>query len=225
VADPDLPLVAGWRYGLGSAVAVTTDPLGGWAESWRGTGLVPALVERTARPSALSGARAETVWEEGGLGLSAQVAADAAEVEGWLHLPGGEGRPVRLRAAGQGRFRAVIGSPSPGAGRLTLRAGGAVLDGGLCIPHGQDYAESGSDPAGLSELRTALGDGGRGAAERNVGWIPAALALVLFLLDRLLLATGRRRGPSRAPPGAADRKQGRTPRMPHGMLKDGRTSP
>ncbi|MHC4473226.1 MAG: hypothetical protein ACYS99_19960, partial [Planctomycetota bacterium] len=193
VADGDLPLVAGWRYGLGTAIAVTTDPLSDWAQGWRETGILGKLADRAARSASLSTGRFESSVAAGRLRVSAHLRWDAAEVEGRLARPGDPPLPLRLVAAGEGLHVGAVPAPRPGAARLTITAGPVLLDAGISVPYPDEYRSTGPDPRALSELEAALGrSDSPPPASVDASAVPALLALLLLLLDRAWLVLAPR---------------------------------
>jgi len=184
VAEGGLPLVAGWRHGLGTAVAVATDPLGAWASAWAETGLLSALASGAAGPVDLGGTRAGTEVAYGFLGITLFAPDAPARLEGRLVPVEGAPVPISFRAEGEGRLSARLPAPPPGAARLSLPG----LDGGVSIPWPEEYRASGPDERRLALLAEALGgDPAPARARRDVRHLPALLALLLFLLDRAIL--------------------------------------
>lgn len=179
------PVAAVRRYGLGTAIAVATDPLGEWARAWGRTGLVASLAEYAARPAARTGPRVDVARSGDRLRIRVDGAGGAASVPAVLTLPGGGERSLDLPAVGPGRYEATIPVGRPGPGWLSVRTAGGVADGGFAVPWPPEYGETGPDPAGLAALVAAVGEGGPAAEPvRDASPLLALLALFFFLGDR-----------------------------------------
>jgi hypothetical protein len=185
------PLVAGWSFGLGRTVAITTDPLGEWAPEWGGTGLVGALADHVARTEDRRGLRVGVRRRGARLEVAAHGADASAVLTGRLLRTGHAPVDVALVADGPGVWRTILSAPDPGAGRLVLEGAGSRYDGGLSIPYPEEYGETGPDPDGLDRLRTLLSsDPPLSAQAVPLGHWVALLGLLLVVAD-LLHRSGR----------------------------------
>jgi len=166
------PLLASWQYGLGRAVAWTSDASGRWAARWTEWDGFPrfwsqvvrwALSQQSDLPLELS----VTMEEE-----TARIRVDAVDSEGRflneLELtasvvpPGREPVNVPLEQSAPGRYE---GTFAPGAeGAYLLRISGAQdgeslgITGGWVLGYSPEYAALDADPDYLSYL-AALGGG------------------------------------------------------------------
>ncbi len=205
----DDPLLATWQYGLGRAVAWTSDATGRWAQQWVGwdgfsrfwaQAIRWAIVERSDAPVEM------TVTLEG---EQAHITVDAVSDDGAfvngldasVSLVGPEGEPllVELAQTAPGRYEGTFTPQEEGAYLMRLTAsppegGDAIaLTTGWVMAYSPEYAALKGDPAYLRRL-VELGDGmileepagafahtlrGKGAA-RDL-W-PYLLALATLLL-------------------------------------------
>jgi Mg-chelatase subunit ChlD len=125
------PVVAAWRYGLGRAVAVTTDAKARWAAPWLADGggyfarFWPQVVRSTLRATGEDGL-SPMVTLAGGEG---HVVVDALTTEGeprnGLTLAGrvagpGDGQSLRLEQTGPGRYEGRFEAPERGQYLVSL---------------------------------------------------------------------------------------------------------
>jgi hypothetical protein len=193
------PITAGMRYGLGRSAVVTTDPLGPWAPAWADLPVLPALAARTVRPASRTGPRTDVLLDGPRFRLVLRRPVREARVPARIEFADGTGRDLTLAAVGPDRYEAVLVEPPAGAARLRAGGEGDLLDGGISVPGPSEYRSSGPDPEALESLRALLGpDRPRERSAADASWVPALLALLLFLLDRLAAA---RRGRSGLKPG------------------------
>ncbi len=185
------PLVARWRYGLGRTIAVTTDPLGAWADQWPAFELLEMLAAKATRPAELGAPRVQVAAGRGGFQVSLFSPHIAAGMEGMVDLPDGTRRPLRFRPCDPGRSVAALGTDAPpGAARLSVALGESVAICGLSIPYPVEYGETGPDVAGMAALTALRAAPAGGSGETGLGPYLAGAALVLLILDRVLLALG-----------------------------------
>lgn len=124
------PLVAAWRYGLGRAVAVTTDARARWAAPWLADGYFarfwPQVVRSTLRATG-EGGLAPMVTLAGGEGRVVVDAVTAAgEPRNGLTLTGrvagpDGGQSVRLEQTGPGRYEGRFSAPRRGQYLVSLQ--------------------------------------------------------------------------------------------------------
>jgi hypothetical protein len=182
-APHDEPVLAAWTYGLGRAIAWTSDLKGQWGKDWviwdefpRFSAQLFAWLVPIQKPRNL----ALTASTSGGdLVLSAAAQDDLGRPQTGLSVSGrmlagdGSGVDVALREVGPGQYRAAIGGARPGAYLVQLVARDAsgqpfgVVTAGAVVPPGAEYRRGGADPALLDAL--ARGTGGR------IGPAPAAV--------------------------------------------------
>lgn len=117
VADEEVPLLAGWQYGLGRVVAFASHGLGPWAEGWSRQSWFPRLWSQVVRWTATPGMSAEVeftlkrdrdelVIEIGFLSPVEIASALHNEEHLSVHVqdPSGDVTPVRLVPAGPGTY-------------------------------------------------------------------------------------------------------------------------
>ncbi len=169
----DDPLLAAWQYGLGRAVAWTSDATARWAQQWVTWDGFPrfwsqvvrwSLPEQTDTPVELAVTRE---------GREARIVADAVDTDGaFLNgldmrvrvvAPDGAVQEVTLAQTGPGRYAGTFTPDTPGAYLMRL-AGTAEDDASVGLTTGwvaaysEEYAAPGADPAYLARL-AALGGG------------------------------------------------------------------
>ncbi len=169
VAPDGRPLLASWRYGLGTVVAFTSDAGGRWTESWgawAGGGQLFRQVGRYAmRRRAPAFADARISVREGTIELSVELPEGAQSVPTHVDLfaldGSGEEKPVEL----------TLGRVAPGLYRGRARAEAPYVLARVRDDHGQllaeavgfDDAQSELDALGPNDLRlaaiAAAGDG------------------------------------------------------------------
>lgn len=125
------PLVAAWRYGLGRAVAVTTDAQARWAAPWLADGggyfarFWPQVVRSTLRATAEEGLTpmVSLAGGEGQVVVDALTAAgeprNGLTLSGRVAGPNG-GQSLRLEQTGPGRYEGRFAAPSRGQYLVSL---------------------------------------------------------------------------------------------------------
>ena len=176
------PLLAAWQYGLGRAVAFTSDASGRWAQDWLNWDAFPAFwaqalsyVAAQSAPERLqvqvstqgerAGVQVEAVDESGGYLNGLDLALSVVGPDGGV-------QDIPLQQAAPGQYAGEFNPTTPGA--YVLRVGGEpAADGageaplaatsGWVYAYSPEYALSGDDPqttqgaAGLANLATATG--------------------------------------------------------------------
>jgi uncharacterized membrane protein/Mg-chelatase subunit ChlD len=184
------PVLAVWTYGLGRAVAWTSDFKGQWGKDWVGWDAFPrfsaqllAWLVPPQRPQNLA-LTASTVG--GDLVLSAVAQDDLGRPQTGLSVSGrmlagdGSGAEVALREVGPGLYRAAISGARPGAYLVQIvarDAGGqpfGAVTAGAVVPPGAEYRRGGADPALLDAL--VRGTGGRLMPAPAAAFDPGATA-------------------------------------------------
>ena len=130
VTDGGEPLLASWRYGLGTVVAFTSDAGGRWSRAWGdwpGAGQLMRQIARHAqRQRAPAQADARLMLDGRQLELGVDVPAGEAppaQLELFAYGADGEAEPLpaRLERAGPGRWAARVQAPAgPGGGGPTV---------------------------------------------------------------------------------------------------------
>ncbi|HYM69443.1 MAG TPA: VWA domain-containing protein [bacterium] len=231
------PVLATWRYGLGRAVAFTSDDGARWTTPW------------TAWPQAArfwSQAVRWTLRDPGGglylslahdpRGATGQVVVDARRPDGapWdglivkadLNAPGGVRRVVDVAQTAPGRYEASWPAGTPGVYAITVAARDArgpvgTRAAGLVVPYSPELREPGGNPALLAQLSEATGGmllhapeetfrQGHGSGTEDA-WPPvaalAAAALLAEVTIRRVPAIAERLGGAAAAAGAFVRNE------------------
>jgi Ca-activated chloride channel family protein len=202
------PVLAQWQYGLGRAVAWTSDMKGQWGKDlvrWERFGIFAAqLIAWTVPRQVEHALNAEARIE----GTQAIVTAEAKDQHGQpladatlsatLVRPDGTTETIGLRQVGPGQFQATIPSPQTGSYLVQLNAqrtgqpiGQQMV--GLVVPYSPEYRLQQSNPALLQTIANTTG--GRkietpaAAFEHNLSAVRRAqeIGLPLLLLAALLL--------------------------------------
>lgn len=171
------PLLATWQYGLGRAVAWTSDLKGQWATEWLswpdfarfasqlvGWTLPVPQVEGVAASVALQADRALVTVEASD---EAGLPRNFLDVSATLIGPdGGDDAAEQLPLAqvGPGRYQLQADVPAPGTYlvRLDVREGDEVLGQqvlGLAVPYSPEYRAAGADLSLLDRLARLTGGG------------------------------------------------------------------
>jgi Mg-chelatase subunit ChlD len=170
-ADDD-PLLATWRYGLGKAVAFTSDLSGRWGRAWVQWDGFARFVAQTARWSMRRDGR-ETLRprfeHDGERGEVVVDVLDADErfindldMRATVADPQRQTRAVALAQVAPGRYRGHF--PLAGAGRYYVSLSGAAGElrvgpktFGLAVPYSREFRDRGVDRALLDDVAAATG--------------------------------------------------------------------
>jgi hypothetical protein len=177
------PVLVAWQYGLGRAVAWTSDFKGQWGKDWVAWDQFPRLSAQllgwllpAQGPQNLT---LQATSSGGELVLVAQAQDDLGRPQTGLHLAGrligadGSASDVALREVGPGQYRAVVSGARPGAYLAQFVAEDArgqpfgAVTAGAVVPQSAEYRSRGANPALLDAL--VRGTGGR------LNPLPAAL--------------------------------------------------
>jgi len=172
VTPRDDPLLAQWQYGLGRAVAWTSDSTGRWAKDWVGwsgfSRFFSQLVAWTFPGDETDGidARFDTVDGQSSLHVES-VDADGSPRDFYVTTaavvgPNLEPRTVNLTQTAPGVYEAPLGEIDPGAYavRVTQTRPGSTALGrtvGLVAPTSAEYRLIGTDEPFLASLRSVTG--------------------------------------------------------------------
>lgn len=172
--DPPAPVLAHWRYGLGRAVAFTSDTGARWATDWVGTASYTQLWSQVGRwlvgGGTDDGVQLTTVIEDGDLRVTADV---YAEDGGFANFLAGEARVVApdltvhrlaLRQVGPGRYETRMPVDQDGSwlAGVQLTKGDTLVGqalGEAVQPYSPEFRRSGRGPAVLQELSSLSGRG------------------------------------------------------------------
>lgn len=212
VTHLDDPLLAHWQYGLGRAVAWTSDFKSQWAGAWMSWPQLGAfilrLVDWTLPPPENEGLQPDIDLSDGRARLSLRVTGEGPgdmenlAVDAALATGVGEAQVLRLRQVAVGLYEAEADLPGQGAYvvRFTAFSGGqpvGAVSAGLVVPYSPEYADPGSEPTDprLGQLAARTGgrvltrpaqvfDAVRGARAASEVWpFLLTLAALLFPLD------------------------------------------
>lgn len=130
VSDKGDPVLAHWQYGLGRAVAWTSDAKSRWAKNWLGWAQFRQFWTQTAqwalRRLDTSDFSTEVTVEKGEGHINVEALDDKGEFKNFLNLqtvvisPKGERVNVRLEQVGPGRYEAKFPTKEVGAYMLNL---------------------------------------------------------------------------------------------------------
>ncbi|MBA3946560.1 MAG: VWA domain-containing protein [Herpetosiphonaceae bacterium] len=202
------PVLAQWQYGLGRAVAWTSDLKGQWGRdlvSWNTFGQFAAQLVGWSMPRHAAGLLNGQAANDG---LAAVVTAgvhDAnnqplvdAQVAGTVIAPDGKTIPITLKEVAPGQFQTTLPSPQTGSYlvQLTAQQGGQPIAAqtiGLVVPYSPEYRQRDANPA----LLQAMAQQTRGQLVSEPGQVfrhdlaavqrASEIALPLLLLALLLL--------------------------------------
>src|SRR5262249_34671400 len=125
LATPDgKPVLAQWQYGLGRAVAWTSDFKGQWARDWVSWAQFPRFIggladmllpPRTGEYLTLQGSAtgAQSALELTAQDQQGRPLNDLA-LDGRLVNPENQGVPIQFAQVGPGRYRALVQTTAPG---------------------------------------------------------------------------------------------------------------
>ncbi|HWQ12170.1 MAG TPA: VWA domain-containing protein [Roseiflexaceae bacterium] len=167
------PILAQWQYGLGRAVAWTSDVQGKWAAEWVAWEQFPRFVSGLADlllPPRTGGALALRGTVEGGQGVLEVTAQDERgrplndlTLAGRLVDPENNGGPLTFTQVGPGRYRAVAPATVPGVYLAQVAAADdqgrqlGVATTGLVVSYSLEYSERRDNPALLRDLARITG--------------------------------------------------------------------
>lgn len=184
ITDQDDPLLAAWQYGLGRAVAFTSDASGRWARDWLPWQGFPTFWSQTV--NFVSGRQVESALEVQvePLEKTARLVVDALtpggeflngyDLQANVVAPDGSLVELPLPQVAPGRYEGEFTPTQPGAylvgvvgepeGTTESQAGEAVAGtAGWVLSYSPEYRRLASDPALLSKITAVTG--GRIAAE------------------------------------------------------------
>jgi Mg-chelatase subunit ChlD len=162
------PVLAQWQYGLGRAVAWTSDFKGQWGREWVSWSEFPRFVSGFAdmllppRAAGTLTLRTSTAGAQSAIELTAQDAQgrliNELKPQGNLIDPQNQGVPLTFTQIGAGRYRASVNTEAPGVYLAQVAALGA--DGqpigstttGLVVSYSPEYGETRDNPQLLREL-------------------------------------------------------------------------
>ena len=161
------PLLAAWQFGLGRAVAFTSDASGRWAQDWLAWDGFSTLWAQALGYVAAQSAPERLQVQVSQQGERATVQVEALDEHGGylngqdlsLSLVGPDGTALELplQQTAPGQYAAEFSPSAPGAYVLRVSGGGGTGDGG----------------GGAGVPGQATGDGGQAAVGTTSGWVYA----------------------------------------------------
>jgi len=166
------PLLATWRYGLGRAVAFTSDAKGKWAVLWLRWGGFNKFWSQLTRWTLRSGTRSDTVATVSRMDERGEIVVDAIDPKGefinfldsqvGVVAPDKQRTVVELEQVGPGRYRGRFPASQEGvyligmAQRRAEQMVGSQL-AGLVVPYSRELRDLGVDETLLRELSELTG--------------------------------------------------------------------
>jgi len=172
---PD-PLLATWRYGLGTTAAWTSDLAPNWARDWVGWEKYRAFVKQLATEVSRVEQRSDLTMSAFAAGSTGIVSVeDFAKNESFLELkarvsgPHGGNMEVPLKQiaprryqgefplSGKGRYQvAAVGVGITGSGEKTVKRSEQAF-GGFAVPYSPEYLRFKSNPIALKQIAERTG--------------------------------------------------------------------
>jgi len=172
---PD-PLLATWRYGLGTTAAWTSDLAPNWARDWVGWEKYRAFVKQLATEVSRVEQRSDLTMSAFAAGSTGIVSIeDFAKNESFLELkarvsgPHGGNMEVPLKQiaprryqgefplSGKGRYQvAAVGVGITGSGEKTVKRSEQAF-GGFAVPYSPEYLRFKSNPIALKQIAERTG--------------------------------------------------------------------
>lgn len=151
------PVLAQWQYGLGKAVAMTTDATSRWAADWARWPGFRAFWEQHVRWAMRPGGSANVRVSTESRGDQTVISIDAldqsgerlnfAQFKGRVALPDGTGQDVEFKQVGPGRYEAVTTTDKSGSYVLNVRYvtpgkdGGPPMEGNVLASLNRPFAD------------------------------------------------------------------------------------
>ena len=163
------PILAQWQYGLGRAVAWTSDSQGRWSAGWLAnpaTKRIWASMIEWAVPPPQSSSLNMAVSASGGtatIGVDTAAALRGQGLTARVVGPDGKAQDLSLQPTAPRHYEAQFAAGGEGAYVVNVRASGGsggrpqTVTGGLIVPYAPDYRDSGADEATLQAIAAAGG--------------------------------------------------------------------
>jgi uncharacterized membrane protein len=177
VSDQDDPVLAAWQYGLGRAVAWTSDATGRWAQNWVGWDQFTRFWAQTVRYTISAGAQSNVVTQVTRQGERAAITVDAiSETGAYLNGlamqasvvdPAGQAQTVTLQQVAPGRYAGSFAPTTEGAYLIRVagsepgQAAGAeaavAQTAGWVLSYSPEYQTLSADPNFLARVAALTG--------------------------------------------------------------------
>ncbi|HWE63658.1 MAG TPA: VWA domain-containing protein [Chloroflexota bacterium] len=163
------PILAQWQYGLGRAVAWTSDSQGRWTASWLanpGTKHIWASMVNWVLPPPQSASLSLSASAAGGIatiGVDTLDGANYRSITARVVDPTNSAQTVTLQPTAPNHYEAQIQAGQEGAYLIDVQAartGNIAVrsaSGGLVVPYAPDYRDSGPDPTTMQAIAAAGG--------------------------------------------------------------------
>jgi hypothetical protein len=173
-SEDNTTILASWTYGLGKAVAFTSDTGGRWAKAWTGQTFYDKLFAQMVRWSMRPvGDQAKftvaTDLEQGVVSVFVTALDKNDEFLNFLDLSGavidpeGKSQQVKLAQTAPGRYVGSFPAQATGSYHVMLSpgAGRTPLLVGVNVPYSQEFRDRGSDEALMASLAELTPTGGK----------------------------------------------------------------
>jgi len=162
------PVLASWQYGLGRAVAWTSDTRGRWSGEWIAGGQMFTLWQNIAgwvtRPARLEGFDVETrvAADTAEITLRTELLSEVDSVECRIVRPDQTTYDTELDPVAPGVFRTTIPVATPGAYLLQISPNGSEgvlghISAGIAQQYSPEFRSSGSDEVLLEQITRISG--------------------------------------------------------------------
>ncbi len=168
------PVLAMWRYGLGTTVAWTSDLAANWARDWMGWPKFDAFVKQLVQETSRVETRSDLTLSTFAAGSKGVVTVeDFAKAENFMEMrarvagPDGVAMELPLKQVAPRRYQAEF--PLAGKGRYQVAVSGVSLAeaggkarneqavGGFSVPYGAEYLRFQSNPLVLTQIAEKTG--------------------------------------------------------------------
>lgn len=172
ISDKDDPVLAHWQYGVGKAVAFTSDAQTRWAAQWtqwnKFAKFWAQVVRWTLRGQMSQNLQMHTEVADG----KGHVVIDAVDAQGnFVNLLDFEGdvispkidrQPLPFKQTGPGRYEATFPVEAAGSYMVTARSSGSegasgLIAGGLAMSYSPEYKNPRSNEALLRQIASVTG--------------------------------------------------------------------
>ena len=170
---PPVPILARWKYGLGTTAAFTSDLTTRWGRDWvqwekfdSVTSQLMTSLSRVRKPAKLriwthiSGGEAAIVVEDFA-NSEQKLDAGFAELAAVINGPDDFSETLRLQQVGTRRYEARIPLPNHGRYQVIAQGNGdgrtETVTGGFIVPYPPEYLRFRSDPITLEQIRKHTG--------------------------------------------------------------------
>jgi hypothetical protein len=165
VSDAADPLLARWPYGLGRAVAWTSDLRGRWSSEWLDWPGMPRLFASLVSwtiPAAQGtlNVQLRAAAETGYVTVEEPAGTGPSSIEARVAMPNGQAVQAALSGTAPGRYEGEFSLAGPGVYlvRVQQRREGEVVaasDAGLAVSYPSEFRRVSADPARMDQIALA----------------------------------------------------------------------